>query len=166
MHRQARDWVARATRGTRPRSILELGSYDSNGSVRHLFPRSRYWGVDIRPGKGVDEVADAATWKPRDSFDLVLCLEVFEHTSGWPRIISTAAAAMEPLGAAVFTMATEPRGMHSALDGKHVRAGEWYANIDASDLVAELERWFGRWTVERADRPADLRVLAGMPKCT
>lgn len=46
-------FVPASTMGLR---ILEIGSYDVNGSVRKFFPESVYTGVDLCAGPGVDLV--------------------------------------------------------------------------------------------------------------
>jgi len=64
--------------------VLEVGSYNVNGSVRELFAdRERfptYLGIDIRPGPGVDMVDSAATLRrgPR-SFGIIVSTEMLEH---------------------------------------------------------------------------------------
>lgn len=59
---------------------LDVGSLHVNGDVRSLF--QDYTGLDMRPGRNVDVVADAhalpfEAW----SFDNVVCLEMLEHDS-------------------------------------------------------------------------------------
>ena len=73
------------------REILEVGSYDTTGTVR---PRvmahhpSRYVGVDIAPGPSVDELCNVydleAHFGPR-SFDIVISTEMVEHVRDWRR---------------------------------------------------------------------------------
>lgn len=63
--------------------VLEVGSYDVNGTPRPLFSQcGTYTGTDMRDGPGVDLVANnydlLATFGP-DMFDAVLCLECLEH---------------------------------------------------------------------------------------
>lgn len=65
-----------------PLRILEVGSYDVNGSVRELFNQVFYVGVDIEDGPGVDEVRSShELWPhwPEDTFDLVVSTEMLEH---------------------------------------------------------------------------------------
>ncbi|MDB0050250.1 hypothetical protein N9F31_02215, partial [Pseudomonadales bacterium] len=38
-------------------AVLEIGSYDVNGSIRSLFNAQNYVGVDLVEGPGVDVVA-------------------------------------------------------------------------------------------------------------
>ena len=82
MHPEARAFVAGVARRAGARWVVELGARDLNGTVRDLFPSARgYTGVDLVAGPGVDVVADAADWRPREPApDLVVCCEVLEHT--------------------------------------------------------------------------------------
>lgn len=63
--------------------VLEVGSFDVNGSVRPLFDRAEvYVGVDIRPGPGVDVVVDPDTLEagvPLAGADVVISTEMLEH---------------------------------------------------------------------------------------
>ncbi len=65
--------------------VLEIGSRQEKNQneladLRPLFPSSEYLGTDMRSGPGVDRVADAEKLPfANGSFDLVLCLETFEH---------------------------------------------------------------------------------------
>lgn len=70
---------------TKPKKILEIGSRQEKNqkqlaNLRSLFYGSVYIGADMRPGPGVDKIADAEKLPfSVNSFDLVLCLETFEH---------------------------------------------------------------------------------------
>lgn len=158
MHPQVQEWVE--WHAFPCGRVLELGSRDVNGSIRSLFSGAFYWGIDIRPGPGVDEVADAATWRTDEPFDIVVCTEVFEHTPTWPALIETAALALRPKGRLIATMATLGRPPHSAIDENPIRPEEWYGNVDPVALVTEVEQWFNEWVVDRRGEPADLRVVA------
>ncbi len=65
--------------------ILEVGSYlvtgqDQLANLRPLFPGKRYVGLDMRPGPGVDCVADVETLPHSDaSVGTVIALSAFEH---------------------------------------------------------------------------------------
>ncbi|OGK19486.1 hypothetical protein A3G67_04260 [Candidatus Roizmanbacteria bacterium RIFCSPLOWO2_12_FULL_40_12] len=67
------------------RHILEIGSLQTQGqkeltNLRTLFINSKYIGIDLRDGAGVDVVANAESLPFSDkTFDLVLCLETLEH---------------------------------------------------------------------------------------
>src|ERR1051326_2280063 len=129
MHQEAREWVISSTRGHWPR-VLEIGSRNVNGSVRDLIDSEFYWGIDLAPGPGVDEVADGGTWRFHDApFDLVVCCEVFEHSPSWTAIVIATAENLRAGGTAVFTMATDPRPAHSAIDEDPIRPEEFYKNV-------------------------------------
>jgi SAM-dependent methyltransferase len=62
--------------------ILDVGSQAVNGSLRdNALPNTRYVGVDIEEGAGVDLVVEPGKPLPvdDDSFDLVMASSVFEH---------------------------------------------------------------------------------------
>lgn len=62
--------------------ILDVGSYDVNGTLRLVAPvASHYVGVDIQPGPGVNVVLTDPYKFPFDSrsFDLVVSTSCFEH---------------------------------------------------------------------------------------
>jgi len=63
--------------------VLDVGSLDINGSVKHLFSDAKeYIGIDTRKGKNVDIVMNAHDIYSRfgkDSFDTVLCYNMLEH---------------------------------------------------------------------------------------
>ncbi len=59
--------------------VLEVGSYNVNGSVRGFCP-TPYTGVDIVSGPGVDRVVPATSLPfPDGSFDTVISTEMLEH---------------------------------------------------------------------------------------
>jgi len=138
MHLEALQFVATTTARLMPRRIVEYGSRDLNGSPRMLFPGVTYTGVDITPGNGVDVVADAVDWKPRYPCDLLLCLEVMEHTPAWPELVLSAQRALAPGGLFIVTAACPDRPAHSATDGGPLREGEFYENVNPDLLWATL----------------------------
>lgn len=134
-------YVVDAVHGLDPDGVLDIGGRNVNGSPRGLFACD-YVAVDRMPGRGVDVVADAATWEPPRRFGLVLCLEVFEHTPDWPAIVGTARKALDPGGRFVVTAASDPRDPHSAVEGGPLRDGEHYANIAPDELAEVLSAEF------------------------
>lgn len=81
MHDSVMRWVRKKVRehDLRDLNVLEVGSYDENGSVRSMFTGG-YLGVDMRDGPGVDRVADASALPfGIESFDFVISTEMLEH---------------------------------------------------------------------------------------
>jgi len=67
-------------------SVLEVGSFNVNGSVRPLFAdKSRfptYVGIDIREGPEVDLVMDSHHLRyPSESWDIIVSCDTLEHDS-------------------------------------------------------------------------------------
>jgi SAM-dependent methyltransferase len=68
-----------------PEPILEIGSYQVPGQegiadLRSLFPGREYVGIDIRPGPGVDMIANVEELPQEDgSVGTVLAICTFEH---------------------------------------------------------------------------------------
>jgi hypothetical protein len=63
--------------------VLEVGSYNVNGTIRDVFPdATEYIGIDQREGPCVDLVAHGREVEIRfgaASFDTVVCCETLEH---------------------------------------------------------------------------------------
>jgi SAM-dependent methyltransferase len=63
-------------------TALDIGAMDVNGTLRDFCPPGvKYIGVDIAPGKGVDQVIESARRLPfeDDSFDLAVSSSCLEH---------------------------------------------------------------------------------------
>lgn len=96
MHQSVIDWGdALLTREwCMGKNVLEVGSYDVNGSLRKFVERhspATYTGIDAREGRGVDRVLDAVDLGkayPPKFFDLVICTEMLEHAKGWFEALS------------------------------------------------------------------------------
>jgi SAM-dependent methyltransferase len=141
MHAEAFQFVATAARThAAVGPVYEIGSRNINGSVRPLFVGERYLGADVHPGPDVDVVADAAGYDPRARLDYftpatVVCCEVLEHAANAEAIIAKACEVLAPGGLLIVTCATDGRAPHSAIDGGGLRAGEFYRNLPATELV-------------------------------
>lgn len=160
MHSEAMAFVARIARDlpTVPLRVVEIGSKDVNGSVRHLFPNCEYTGVDIAPGPGVDVVADGATWQPAEPADVVLCLETLEHAPRAHEVVANLIRMTRPGGLLIVTAAGPGRKEHSAVDGGPLREGEHYRNISARELQAWLAE-LPILTVEGNRHVGDVRAM-------
>ena len=66
------------------KKIIEIGSYDVNGSVRQFFEKSFYGGVDLTVGPGVDIVCEGdKVDHPDNTYDIAISCECFEHNPQW-----------------------------------------------------------------------------------
>lgn len=138
MHREVAEFCARHADST-PGAGLDIGGRDLNGHPRHLWPHITWTVLDLRPGPGVDIVADATTWTPDRLYDVVLCTEVLEHVEQWPAVIATAADALAAGGRLVVTCAAPGRAPHSGVDAvPSLQPDEWYGNVAPDDLADVL----------------------------
>jgi SAM-dependent methyltransferase len=163
MHPEAAAFVALTAERLGPfESVLELGGRAVNGSVRRYFNGARYLSVDITPGREVDVVADATTYRPEDRFDAVVCTEVLEHVEDPDGFVATAWGSLRLGGVLILTMACPSRAAHSGVDGGPLRPGEFYRNVDP-DLLA---RWLVGWKdaeIETHEDRGDMYAVARKP---
>lgn len=62
--------------------ILEVGSYDVNGSFKNLFknPKWKYYGLDLRKGSNVDIVSKGPyDFGLNEKFDVIISANCLEH---------------------------------------------------------------------------------------
>lgn len=143
MHAEAFAFVEDTARGLPiGRYVLEIGSLDVNGSVRGLFPMSNYVGIDIRPGPGVQIVADARDYDGGGQYDVVVSTECLEHEPEPGVVIECARRALRPGGLLIVTAASTGRKPHSCAGVEGVVPdGEHYANILPHQLEDLLSGW-------------------------
>lgn len=86
------------------KSVLEVGSYNVNGTPRHAFCQynpKQYLGIDQEAGPCVDRVMDASNLVielGQDSFDIVVSTEMLEHAPDWRKAVSNLKAVTKPGG--------------------------------------------------------------------
>jgi SAM-dependent methyltransferase len=92
-----------------PGPILEVGSFQVAGqediaNLRSLFPGQEYLGVDVRPGPGVDRVADVETLPQADaSVGTVIAMNTFEHVPRFWRGFEEIYRVLRPDGALLLS---------------------------------------------------------------
>ena len=140
--------------------ILDLGGRNVNGTPRHLFSRAAvYVSVDLREGRDVDIVADAADLNLDERFDVVVSTELFEHTARAAEIVGAACRHLMPGGVLLATMAGPGRAPHGASGESRPPRGEWYRNVEPDALEGWLRAaGFGWWNVNQLG--TDLRCHA------
>lgn len=143
MHQQQRQFIRSVAachpdqfRGT---SVLELGSYNINGSVREFFSDpAEYVGVDWRPGPDVDIVSlcHELEFDGGPRFDVLISSEMLEHDPHWQGSIKRGLEYLKPEGLVIITCAAPARGAHEvevSPDSKH------YAGVHARKLQGFMD---------------------------
>lgn len=94
-------------------NVLEVGSFNVNGTVRDIFPITI--GTDMREGEGVDEVVNATQLVARfglESFDCVVSCDMLEHAEDWRGCLSSMWQVLKKDGFLFLTMANMKKGRH------------------------------------------------------
>ncbi len=162
--------VARAVAETfdLPGPILEIGSYQVPGqeeiaNLRGLFPGKPYVGVDVRPGPGVDQVADVEALPYSDrSMGTVIAMNTFEHVPRFWRGFEEVYRVLRPDGALFISC---PFYFHI----HNYPSDYWRFTPEAIELLlraypTQIVGWHGP-----AKRPANVWALAfreGQPALT
>jgi SAM-dependent methyltransferase len=148
--------VAEANRHLIPGAkVLEIGSYDVNGSVRSLFSSAaEYVGVDLQEGPGVDLISFGHEIDhPDGSYDITLSGECFEHDPYWRKTFQNIVRMTRPGGLVAFSCASLGRPEHGTArtdrgdsPGTQSRGVDYYRNLSASDFEElPLNSMFGKW---------------------
>jgi SAM-dependent methyltransferase len=115
MHGSVMKWVKQVVSkiDLTDKTVLEVGSYDVNGSVRPLFEGCReYIGVDMREGPGVDYVMNAHDLRfapgyfeinTTGLFDIVISTEMLEHDPAFWLSLKEMGRVLKPGGDLILT---------------------------------------------------------------
>ncbi len=149
--------------------VLEVGSYDVNGSVRGLFDvaePSAYVGVDLVEGPGVDRVQYGhEVDDPDGSYDLAVSAECFEHDPQWLATFTNMVRLTRPGGVVAFTCASRGRVEHgtrrtlvSDSPGTQAEGVDYYRNLTARDFTSalDLRSMFTTWSFDSCRTTFDL----------
>lgn len=151
MHASVLAWVGRTLTQAdiAGRTVLEVGSFDVNGSVRpavEALSPAAYLGVDQSPGPGVDEVVPAEQLPARfgeDFWDVVVSCEMLEHAEQWRDALMAMALVLRPGGLLVLTTRSPgfPRhefpGDHWRFSRDTMRAALVAVGCGSYELVAD-----------------------------
>ena len=137
-------------------SVLEIGSYDVNGSVRSIFSRAaKYVGVDLEAGPGVDVIAFGHEYEAVEgSFDVTISGECFEHDPHWRESFTNMMRLTRPGGLVAFTCASRGRPEHGTRrtmvrdsPGTQALGLDYYQNLIGDDFAdMPLSEWFALWS--------------------
>jgi SAM-dependent methyltransferase len=135
--------------------ILEIGSYDVNGTVRKVFDGSAdYVGLDLVEGPGVDRVGFGHEYdEPDGRFDVAISGECFEHDPYWRESFANMVRLTRPGGLVAFTCASRGRPEHgtarsdvSLSPGTQSVGLDYYRNLTEADFAElPLPEWFEEW---------------------
>lgn len=112
MHGHTLDWAKQAL--PMDGQVLDVGSLNVNGTLRSVLPVT--YGIDMRPGKDVDEVLDACNLLERfgpEYFDHVVTANCFEHVEFWETALRNAWGVLKTGGKFLFEVPTQEKGFHS-----------------------------------------------------
>jgi SAM-dependent methyltransferase len=127
--------------------VLEVGSWDVNGSIRQFFQDADYVGVDVAEGPGVDIVKQGQCVDfPSMAFDTVVTCECFEHNPFWLESFLNMSRMLKPGGLFIMTCASTGRAEHgtsrmhagtslTTLSGKP----DYYRNLAAGDFTKRID---------------------------
>jgi SAM-dependent methyltransferase len=151
------------------RRVLEIGSYDVNGSIRSLFPGSIYTGVDLIAGPGVDIVCEGnCVAEPTESYDITVSCECFEHNPKWLETFLNMHRMTKLGGILIFTCATTGRVEHGTSRTNPVHSPgtqqvgwDYYMNLTESDFRKNIsfESFFDSYLFLRNRRSNDLYFI-------
>ena len=127
--------------------VLEIGSYDVNGSVRSNFKSVKeYIGVDLIPGPSVDVVMRGHQYRSDSKFDIVLSIESFEHNSDWLETFKNMERLACDDGLVIFTCATKGRPEHGTYrtdpissPGTSSESNSYYMNLTRNDFSKSFD---------------------------
>lgn len=137
------------------RKVLEVGSYNVNGSVRELFRDWAYIGADLVEGPGVDVVCPGHQLDYADgSFDVAMSCECFEHDEHWKATFSNMHRMTASEGLVIVTCASTgrlehgtPRTNPTSSPGTSAAVSAYYRNLTARDFerAFDLQAMFQAW---------------------
>ncbi len=129
--------------------ILEIGSYDVNGTIRQFFPNNKIIGIDISSGPNVDIIYSGYHQIFQNhSFDLIICCEVFEHTPHWEEVIKHIMRYLKSDGICIITCASTGRLEHGtrrvspmSSPGTQAEYHDYYKNLSKNDLKRIIKKY-------------------------
>lgn len=130
------------SRSQRLGKVLEVGSYDVNGSLRDSLDVELYVGVDLVEGPGVDVVGYGHEVRlGLGEYDVAFAGEVFEHDPHFLQTLENLLSHVRPGGLVLFTCATKGRPEHGTRrtdlndsPGTQSVGLDYYKNVTVEDF--------------------------------
>jgi SAM-dependent methyltransferase len=126
-------------------SILEIGSYNVNGTIRDIFSSQEYVGVDVKKGPCVDIVYDGLNLDIQNKFDLSISCECFEHNPYYLENFKKMIEQTKNDGVVVFTCASIFRKEHGttrttpADSPGSMEKWDYYKNLFKKDFEKKID---------------------------
>jgi SAM-dependent methyltransferase len=146
--------------------VIEIGSFNVNGTIRNCFSKSDYLGVDLAAGPGVDIVCDGRLVDhPDGAYQISLSCECFEHNPHWFETLLNMYRMTAPGGVVIFTCATKGRLEHGTLrtapnesPGSQEIGWDYYLNLREEDFWRKIdfERLFQEFLFISNNKSKDL----------
>jgi SAM-dependent methyltransferase len=136
-------------------TVLEVGSYDVDGSIRSLFAdAAHYVGADLKAGPGVDLVSFGHEIDhPDGSYDIAVSGECFEHDPYWRETLVNMVRMTRPGGLVAFSCASVGRLEHGTSRTRRLNSPgtqslgiDYYRNLTMADFEdLPLASMFSKW---------------------
>ena len=143
-------------------SVIEMGSLNINGTVRDFFDATKYVGIDLDEGPGVDLVCPAQEVGFQDgSFDVAVSAECFEHNPYWAETFDN----MHRLASkfVIFTCASDGREEHGTRRSHPSTSPftldwDYYRNLNEQDFrsIFDFDTLFDRHEFTYNEKSKDL----------
>lgn len=137
--------------------VLEIGSYNVNGSIRLLFDYPElYIGLDLAPGKDVDVVCRGHEYDTTLRFDTVISTECFEHDPHWYYTFLNMHRLARRNACVIFTCAANNRHEHGTprtTPSDSALASDYYKNLNVLDFETSynLREMFSDYSFQARD---------------
>lgn len=147
------------------KKVLEVGSLNINGSIRTLFDKCDYTGLDLEPGSCVDVVCEGQNYDaPNETYDVVSSVECFEHNPYWKETFLNMIRVCKTGGLVFFTCATDGREEHGTSKSRPdssqftVNKGwEYYQNLNETHFKKiNLDQYFSEYKFDVNTNSQDL----------
>ncbi|MFW9827686.1 MAG: methyltransferase domain-containing protein [Candidatus Thorarchaeota archaeon] len=157
--------------------VLDIGSFDVNGTEEPFFDNCDFIGLDIGPGQGVHVVCPAQDYNAHDeTFGTIISCECWEHNPFYKESIQNAIRMLKPGGYFIFTCATTGRPVHGVASmekeckekyenwktmpnvSRENWDNEYYKNLTESDIRAciDIDKIFNEYEFEVEPNHCDL----------
>ena len=137
------------------KKVLEVGSFNINGTARTFFDDCDYTGLDLEEGTDVDIVCEAQEYDaPDESYEVVFSANCFEHNPYWKETFLNMIRLCKSEGLVFFTCASDGHPEHGTIKNGPQDSpftinkgwGDYYRNlneIDFSDI--NMDQYFSEF---------------------